>query len=797
MSTEHRGRRLTVGVSGHRFLADVDRVGNGIDAALARIARVFSDPEVDVCSSLAEGADRLVVERVLARPGARLCVPLPLPRERYVEDFASEESRDDFARLLHRADEVFEVPPQPSREEAYRAAGIEVLARSDVLIAVWDGASAQGPGGTAEIVAEARRRKLPIAWVHAGNRRPGTNEAISLGRRQGKVTFENFRAHPRKPRLVVHVGVTGHREHDLIGCDLDAVRAQVADLLARVRAVVRDVASRNADDFSPQPPLVRLFSRLADGADLLVAEEGLKQGFDLHCPLPFARDAYEQHIAADWRPVFRRVLTRAAAVIELDGDAEAGDLGESFFESRRMVLRHSDVLLAVWDPSHRPSGVWGTTRLVDEARHDDLLVVHIPPRAPAEAHLDVREQDADIHTVALESLESRLASLLAPPEPSAPRASVGDGAERLHHASFLEERPRRWTMGFAWSMFRDLVVAGRLSRPRLRLPDLWRDSGRSWAKGWDAEPPLAEEVCEPIDALLREPFAWADGLAVYYADLTRSSMLLNYLMAAAAVLLALLGYGLGWTEHDHALHDCAWIWVAAEVALILAIVGNTRFANGRRWHQRWIDYRVLAERIRLQRFLAPLGRLTPHTRRPAHLSFGDVRGSWLAWYFRALARELAIVGGRYDEIHAQACRAALTKLLDGEDGQICWHRENARQFHLLDHRLHRGAFALFVATGIAGFAHLFWHSAWLTVACAVFPAFGASLAAIANHAQLDRVAKHSESMAECLMGLSQYLIRQPPLTRSLGPPCEEIAECLTSEVLDWRSLFPGRIRLPS
>jgi hypothetical protein len=29
-------------------------------------------------------------------------------------------------------------------------------------------------------------------WVHAGNRRPGTQEPTSLGAEQGKVTVENF-----------------------------------------------------------------------------------------------------------------------------------------------------------------------------------------------------------------------------------------------------------------------------------------------------------------------------------------------------------------------------------------------------------------------------------------------------------------------------------------------------------------------------------------------------------------------------------------------------------------------------
>ncbi|HJQ85626.1 MAG TPA: hypothetical protein VKA21_16170 [Candidatus Binatia bacterium] len=145
-----------------------------------------------VVSSLAEGADRLVVEEAIAGFGAGLIVPLPLPCAEYEKDFASPESRATFTRLLARASEVVPLPPAPARAEAYAAAGRYVEAASDVLLAVWDGRPGQGRAGTAEVVAAARRRGLPLAWVHAGNRRPGTTEAMSLGPEQGTVTFERF-----------------------------------------------------------------------------------------------------------------------------------------------------------------------------------------------------------------------------------------------------------------------------------------------------------------------------------------------------------------------------------------------------------------------------------------------------------------------------------------------------------------------------------------------------------------------------------------------------------------------------
>jgi len=181
-----------IGVAGHRVLMEIDKLSPGIDVALRRVERAFARKTMTVISSLAEGADRLVARCALQRANARLVVPLPLPQSEYAKDFESEGSKREFLDLLARAEQVSELPTQPSRGDAYRAAGLYVLGRCDVLIAVWDGNPSQGSSGTAEIVAEARHRKLPIAWIHAGNRKPGTMEATSLGAEQGLVTFENF-----------------------------------------------------------------------------------------------------------------------------------------------------------------------------------------------------------------------------------------------------------------------------------------------------------------------------------------------------------------------------------------------------------------------------------------------------------------------------------------------------------------------------------------------------------------------------------------------------------------------------
>lgn len=183
---------ITIGIAGHRYLAEVDKLTTGINEALATIEMVFGDPTFRVISSLAEGADRLAAKRILRRPGAQLVVPLPVSQEDYLSDFKSTESITEFQALLSQADQVFTLPPSPTREDAFAAVGTYILEHSDVILVLWDGQEAQGIGGTGEIAGTARLIGKPMAWIKAGNRVPGTEKPTTLGEDQGKVIYENF-----------------------------------------------------------------------------------------------------------------------------------------------------------------------------------------------------------------------------------------------------------------------------------------------------------------------------------------------------------------------------------------------------------------------------------------------------------------------------------------------------------------------------------------------------------------------------------------------------------------------------
>ncbi|MGD0438347.1 MAG: hypothetical protein ABSB86_17955, partial [Bryobacteraceae bacterium] len=156
---------LTIGVTGHRDLRDddVDQLERKVKHILGRLRRQYPSTPLVVLSALAEGADRLVA-RIALRPefGARLVVPLPMPRILYGMDFEIPGSLQEFDGLLEKADCCFEISPggdyeellRPgdARDQRYEEVGKYIVSRSQVLIALWDGVDSGKIGGTSSVV---------------------------------------------------------------------------------------------------------------------------------------------------------------------------------------------------------------------------------------------------------------------------------------------------------------------------------------------------------------------------------------------------------------------------------------------------------------------------------------------------------------------------------------------------------------------------------------------------------------------------------------------------------------------
>jgi hypothetical protein len=156
---------LVVAVTGHRDLvpAEVPRIRERVREFLSQLRDNYADRGVAVMSSLAEGADRLVADAALEL-GIPLTVPLPMPKDLYLRDFETAESREAFERLCAAAVDVFELPitpgntaetiaePGPNRSRQYAQVGVFMCAHCHVLLALWDGKPSDQLGGTSQVI---------------------------------------------------------------------------------------------------------------------------------------------------------------------------------------------------------------------------------------------------------------------------------------------------------------------------------------------------------------------------------------------------------------------------------------------------------------------------------------------------------------------------------------------------------------------------------------------------------------------------------------------------------------------
>lgn len=156
-----------IGITGHQNLGPATRrsVAAAVSAFLAAV------PALDVVgvTSLAEGADQLFAFCVLAAGGDLHAV---IPSTNYEAGFESAAARRTYTSLLGLAVSRETLPFERPSEEAYLAAGERVVERSDLLLAVWDGAKAVGKGGTGDVVAYARDQgvEVHVVWPRGAKR---------------------------------------------------------------------------------------------------------------------------------------------------------------------------------------------------------------------------------------------------------------------------------------------------------------------------------------------------------------------------------------------------------------------------------------------------------------------------------------------------------------------------------------------------------------------------------------------------------------------------------------------------
>ncbi|MBS0456551.1 MAG: hypothetical protein JSS44_04335 [Proteobacteria bacterium] len=360
-------------------------------------------------------------------------------------------------------------------------------------------------------------------------------------------------------RMRLNIGLTAHR--DLVHAQEPALREAVRVFLENLRAQY------------PSLPL-RLISALAEGGDQLVAEEALNLGIELMAPLPMPQAEYERDFTDPATLArFRTLLARAQVrVLPLaPGNSAAGIAARGPARNRQyaqlgmFVSSHCQLLLALWDghPSHATGG---TAQVVDFHLHDVMPDFGIHEAAPNLLADD--ESDLIYHV----SVSRRLQDGREPRLPPLSTRWLTLNGESETTAQLPE--PYRTVFGQLETFNVDAARhADTIAATRSTL----------FAGELPSTPP-------PRIALLDQQLRAADWLAMHFQKQVRRSLFWTHFVAALM--------GLSFIFYSDIATD-RWCLASFLTLFFIALVLH-HIGERRQWQRKYLDYRGLAEGLRVQ-----------------------------------------------------------------------------------------------------------------------------------------------------------------------------------------------------
>jgi len=432
---------------------------------------------------------------------------------------------------------------------------------------------------------------------------------------------------PLPDRLPLVIGVTGHR--DLRDQDVQTLEREIAAIIERLR---HDYLHGDGET-----PIIVL-SSLAEGADRLVARVALAHGARLVAPMPMPIDEYrrdfEPGLKAGNAAEFDALLAQAIAapvVPFTPGNslaavrADSAKREEQYRAAGLFIAQHANVLIALWDGNGGAMRPGGTAEVVAFKRRGIPLDI----LGSARASLDASEIGPVIHVVTPRQRETSAADAVSvrPWGHAVIRRCLGGWPQRALDAVKV----------FVANVFGREVAErrDRLSEEELRELESWetfealttltrifnRDAARLSVPG------RRDQVSASLEALFAfsSPLP-ADGSAARQTTMERAPRWCRmYAIADALAQRWQIQFGRDW------FHIYVWALFAflcfvffanvgafSNVLLVLYVLGFLGIvvvvgrAHVERHQGRFLDYRALAEALRVAMYWRILGIASPN-----------------------------------------------------------------------------------------------------------------------------------------------------------------------------------------
>ena len=625
------------------------------------------------------------------------------------------------------------------------------------------------------------------------------------------------------------VGVTGHREGN--------------PAFAANRERIEEVLGNVLDSLDSRGARTRLHSLLAPGADAMAMEQALARGWEVVAPLPFGLDLSvavncEGIDQADARALLAggeaqspgaarqaSAMRTLAARVQLFQLADQDTLvAERFLEmlsapqdrpaatafailaseraaiAARVMIEQSDLIIAIWDGA-TPGSIGGTRHSIENALYHGAPVIWIDAAEPGAVRLlagpDALERIGPPQP--LPEIAEAVRAIVRPSDPDDGARFAEFEAERWHGRS----RRRFHAYRRIEALFGGSAEGGRFASlvTDYEAPDaIGEGSAAPFLAAARALPGSDARFVERIGAAILRPFARADGLSTYLADAYRGGMVLNFLLAALAVIA-------GAAYLPLVKVDWKWPFALTELLLLLVVVAITVAGRRRRWHPRWMETRRLSEYLRHAPILLTLGVARPAARWPQGSG-----SEWPEYHARQMLRDVGLPRIVVTEAYLRGALANL--LLPHAEEQRAYHREKARRLTNVHHRLDRLSEVMFVLAIVSVSIYLLLIGAGalglvpsttgellakpLTFLGIALPALGGAFAGIRYLGDFERFAAISEVAAEKLGTLCarvEALIADPEPAlhyAQVASIAHTLDDIVVAEIESWQSVFAAK-----